>query len=116
MEQKEISIGVTTDDENASLLNNEEESSLDDDQPPCWNILSYVIPPLYCLLVIGILGTYITGFILTELQSTFLYSLLGGTMAMSNFSAWLVFIAPTFQDQISRLEEANDTYKQQLNR
>ena len=108
MEQKEISIGFTSTDN--------EESSFDDGQPPCWSIFSYVVPPLYCLLAIGIIGAYITGFILTELQSTLLYALLGGCMAMSIFSAWLVYIAPTFHDQIDRLGEANDTYKDQLNR
>jgi len=112
MEQKEISIGLNR--ENEDVDNEENESSDNSNQPPCWNIFSYVIPPLYCFLTIGILGAYITGFVLVELQTTLLYALLAGSMVISIFSAWMVYISPSFHDQIDRLEEENDTYKDQL--
>lgn len=119
MEQKEISVGLmrsedADDEESKMLIDKEEEEESNSNQPPCWNIFSYVIPPLYCLLTIGILGAYITGFVLTELQGTLLMALLAGAMVISMFSAWMVYISPSFHDQIDRLEEENDNYKDQL--
>ena len=100
---------------------NPTEDFIDDDNdssssspPCCWQYLTYLISPFYILCSIGILAAYITGFVLVDLKSTLICSILGASSFLSMFSAYMIYLAGSMDDQIDRLEEENDNYQNEL--
>ena len=70
-----------------------------------------LIPFLYGLFAVGILGMYVTGFAAVEFKDIMLWSILGTSLISSVLGAWAVYKYGVIQDQINRLKEENEKYE-----
>jgi len=78
------------------------------------DIFGRVIPSLYALFAIGILGMYITGFVTTDLKDIMIWAILGTSLISSLLGAWAVYKYGVIQDQIDRLKEENAKYEHEI--
>lgn len=70
-----------------------------------------LIPFLYGLFAIGILGMYVTGFAAVQFKDIMIWSILGTSLISSLLGAWAVYKYGVIQDQIDRLKEENAKYE-----
>merc|ERR1712032_667191 len=73
-----------------------------------------LIPFLYGLFAIGILGMYVTGFAASQFKDIMIWSILGTSLISSLLGAWAVYKYGVIQDQIDRLKEENAKYEHEI--
>ena len=75
------------------------------------DIFGRIIPFLYGLFALGILGMYVTGFVEQDLKDMMIWTILGTSLVSSLLGAWAVYKYGVIQDQIDRLKEENAKYE-----
>jgi len=79
------------------------------------DIFGRLIPFLYGLFAIAILGMYVTGFVAETLKDVMIWAILGTSLVSSLLGAWAVYKYGVIQDQIDRLKEENAKYEHEIN-
>lgn len=78
------------------------------------DIFGRVIPFLFGLFALLILGMYITGFAETDFKKWLIWAILGTSLLASFLGAWAVYKYGVIQDQIDRLKEENKKYEYEI--
>eukprot|EP01084_Bolivina_argentea_P154331 269051_1 len=78
------------------------------------DLFGRVIPFLYGLFAICILGMYVTGFVAEDLKKLMIWAILGTSLISSLLGAWAVYKYGVIQDQIDRLKEENSKYEHEI--
>eukprot|EP00485_Elphidium_margaritaceum_P000567 CAMPEP_0202701110 /NCGR_PEP_ID=MMETSP1385-20130828/14216_1 /ASSEMBLY_ACC=CAM_ASM_000861 /TAXON_ID=933848 /ORGANISM="Elphidium margaritaceum" /LENGTH=289 /DNA_ID=CAMNT_0049358449 /DNA_START=84 /DNA_END=956 /DNA_ORIENTATION=- len=73
-----------------------------------------LIPFLYGLFAVGILGMWITGFVQRSMQDVMIWAILGTSLISSLLGAWAVYKYGVIQDQIDRLKVENQKYEHEI--
>mmetsp|Transcript_9159 Transcript_9159/g.11454 ORF Transcript_9159/g.11454 Transcript_9159/m.11454 type:complete len:276 (-) Transcript_9159:260-1087(-) len=77
-------------------------------------VFGKLIPSIFALLALGILGVWIWGFIDVEMKKIIIWIILGCSLLASMLGAWAVYKYGVIQDQIDRLKEENTKYQAEI--
>eukprot|EP01084_Bolivina_argentea_P063458 115868_1 len=78
------------------------------------NMFGRMLPYLYGMFAIGILGVYVTGFVMSDLADIMIIAMLGAILILAFLGVWAVYKYGVIQDQIERLKDANDVYEYEI--
>lgn len=77
-------------------------------------VFGKLIPTIFAILGIVILGVWIWGFIQTNMKRIIIWIILGCSLLASMLGAWAVYKYGVIQDQIDRLKEENTKYQAEI--